>query len=109
MTSKTRTFIELSDLVALSFECRVCGATMSFDVRKDFNVQRAVECRNCGELWVRNIEGGSIEPTITKFVSALKELKNVLEGWQGKQRDRGFRLFLELNPITVRTIDPARG
>lgn len=106
MTSKTRTFIELSDIVALSFECKSCGTTVSFDLEKDFKVQSVVSCYHCGELWARTMEGGTIELTITKFVNGLKDLKLNLQRWQEKQGRGGFHLFLELNPITVRAIEP---
>jgi hypothetical protein len=92
VTSQTKKFIELSDIVALRFSCNHCGASLSLSLLKDVREDRLRQCPNCYQPWAQMPSGSSIELTIAKFVDDLKKLNDVLVSGYFS----GFLMALEL-------------
>lgn len=80
MTSQTKRFIELSDILSLHFECAHCGAALLIPLSKEIFVKKLYACPHCGRQWIKRLEGGSIESTISDCVERLKALKEALSG-----------------------------
>jgi hypothetical protein len=98
MTAQAKKFIELSDVLALHFVCKECGATMSISPReyqgrkkKEGSLQK---CPLCGSGWAL-VGNSSCEPQIAKFVDALLDLTQTTNGGQGSL-PVGFALHLEV-------------
>ena len=54
MTSQTRKFIEIADIVGLRFECKneQCGASLSLPFHQGINRTDTLErCPHCGKQW----------------------------------------------------------
>lgn len=77
MTSQTKQFIELSDIIALRFDCNHCGASLTIDARKNFS-KPPMTCVNCKQdLWA--YEDAAIEEAIQGFVDNLKLWQRIVE------------------------------
>jgi hypothetical protein len=80
MTSQTKHFIELSDIVGLHCECKqgTCKTALSIPV-SDVEGRELRVCPRCKEPWAQFIES-SYEPIIVEFIQKLKRLKEARLG-----------------------------
>jgi len=104
MTSDTWKHIELTDILALRFECKECGSVLSVPLEKysewalRYNAHRdrvkppLSECPVCGDPWAF-VDGSDHCTPVTLFVERLNELVGVL---QKKERAPGFSMTLEI-------------
>jgi Zn ribbon nucleic-acid-binding protein len=98
MTLQTKRFIELSDILALRFECRHCGATLTIDARKSFSVPPR-ECVNCkNDLW--GYEDATVDQAIRKLADDLKLLERVMDG----DKRVAFSFSLEIKEDTKKNV-----
>jgi len=97
MTSQTKKFIELSDILAFHFRCKRenCGTELSVPLQTTFGRHQVADsCPNCGSDWlVVNTgisgSGSSIAPALDKIAAYINEISR----WPGN-----FELTLELKP-----------
>jgi hypothetical protein len=76
MTLQTKRFIEMSDIVALRFDCKHCGATLTLDARKNFSIPPR-DCVNCkGALW--EYEDATIDRAISGVIENIKLWQKLL-------------------------------
>jgi len=82
MTSETKHFIELSDVLGFRFECKNCHTSVMLPLN-EFQAGLLYNCPNCRRDWasVKTPSGGgsgviNYEPTLTKFIHAFNELKS---------------------------------
>jgi hypothetical protein len=101
MTSQTKHFIDLSDIVALRFECRRCHATVSLERSGEITVSSLRICPNCREPWAQRPEGSTIEVTIAKFIEQIKEFEEILRRRDELMIGGGFSLSLEIKSDAV--------
>ncbi len=100
MTSRTRQYIELQDLLGLRFECKHCETSVevSFNHLTDLPSQ----CSNCGQTWMAKPQGDmSASQTYSRlgqFVSAYKAMTAELEGQYAIAK---FSLSLEITAISM--------
>ena len=62
MTSQTKTFIELSDIIGLGLECKTCGCSLAIGAEKEgrtvddslfqMNSVTLIRCPTCGVVWM---------------------------------------------------------
>ena len=79
MTSQTKRFIELSDVLALHFECKRCKATLTVPILREELRTALKSCPNCREDWAV-INGSSYALMFEQFVEQLNKIRNVLNG-----------------------------
>lgn len=95
MTSQTKLFIELTDLVGWRFECKTCHASLELSL-EDFRTGTLNECPQCRAHWASIPSGPSVntsfEPYFQKFISTLNDLKREL----GEKTVLGFSMMLEI-------------
>jgi len=94
VTSQTKHYIELSDILTLRFDCKnpKCGASLTASVR-DFRQNALNYCPLCKEGWAL-INGTTCEAAIGDFIDAFRKLERML----GSSRDfpAGFNLRIEI-------------
>jgi hypothetical protein len=88
MTSQTKHYIEVSDIVALRFDCKHCGAVLTLTLAKDMG-NSINECPVCGKGWAR-LENSTSELLIKEFAQKCSRLVYDLP-------HLGFNLSLELS------------
>ena len=67
MTSQTKHYIEIKDLLALRCDCKTCGASLSLPLKED--AARSIEaCPACGKVWAH----GENQKQIGGLLSKLK-------------------------------------
>jgi hypothetical protein len=99
MTSQTKYYIELSDILAVRCECKRCGATVSLPIVEDVRTNRLYGCPNCNEPWTvfqQGQAGQSIDPSLRAFLNTLSSFKDVLQRTQQLLGDGGFVFSLEV-------------
>jgi hypothetical protein len=80
MTSEHRTLIDLTDIVAVEFECEKCAAKVLYPLAKNYE-RFLLQCPNCNENWfaepnpVRPV-GNDLEPMkrVAKAITQLRDL-----------------------------------
>jgi hypothetical protein len=94
MTSQTKKFIELSDIIALRFECKnqKCKSTLTTSVR-DFRQGTLNACPVCKNPWA-TVNGGSCELAISDFMQAFHKMEKMLGS--GGEFPAGFSITLEV-------------
>jgi len=107
MTSQTRHYIDLADVLGLQFVCKGCGT--SVDVRLEKLAQLPTNCPNCPRLWMAKPRGGDMQDRgadfhllLTDFLARFQSIRAVMNSEVGPIRD--FCLTLEIagpNPIKV--------
>jgi len=75
MTSQTKQYIELSDLVALRFECKNCKTAVLIPLGQAFDLNKLRDCPACGRDFISSSTSASIDQEIRTFVSAWAGLK----------------------------------
>jgi hypothetical protein len=98
MTTQTKRFIELSDILALRFECKECHSELLVsslqDISKREELGKLNNCPVCRKPWA-SISGSTCELTIAEFLTALNKLRGLI----GTHRDAfpaGFVLTVEI-------------
>jgi|SRR5579872_1749796 len=103
MTSQTKKFIELSDIIALRLECKnqECKATLITSAR-DFRKGTLNACPVCKEPWAI-VNGGSCELAVSDFMQAFHKLESML---CAGNFPAGFSLMLEIKeePETIKCL-----
>jgi hypothetical protein len=81
MTSQTKSFIEISDVLGLRFECRKCGVSLTLPIgeatshRKEHLLK---ECPNCGIHWALLPESkGDHQPAFNSVLDTLDTLRKM--------------------------------
>jgi hypothetical protein len=78
MTSRTRHYISLEDLLGLNFNCRDCHT--SVDIALERVNQLPQKCPNCGQAWMTpqrgDMNGSPIFGAIQQFIGQLNAMKS---------------------------------
>lgn len=103
MTIQTKRFIELTDILALRFTCKHCGATLSLSITDDKLMREQPtmflgNCPGCQRPWT-NFGGSTNEQLITRVTAALNRLREALAG--NPPMPFGFSLGVEITPETI--------
>jgi transcription elongation factor Elf1 len=81
MTSQTKKFLELSDVLSLRFECKHCQSGLLVSSLRDLEKReehgRLNNCPVCGRLCA-SVNGSMCELAIAKFLGALNELRRII-------------------------------
>jgi hypothetical protein len=84
MTSQTKHYIEIKDLLALRCDCE-CGASLSLALKEES--ARSIEaCPSCGKVWAH----GMSQKEIGLFLRQIEHMR-ILAGTMG------FNLLLEVS------------
>jgi DNA-directed RNA polymerase subunit RPC12/RpoP len=87
MTTQTKKFIELLDLLGLRFQCNECGASLFLPLNQSVNATRLRSCPHCNHPWLSVSIGTagatSIESSVSDFVDAAKRLASNFKGGSG--------------------------
>jgi len=78
MTSQTKHYIELSDILGLRFECAACNASVSFPLSQKFDLEKLSDCPGCSKTWVTFPMGPSIRGEIETLIRAITQLGGAL-------------------------------
>jgi transcription elongation factor Elf1 len=101
MTKQTKHFIELSDIVALRFDCTHCGASLSLSL-KSIDARKLRNCPNCNEPWAFADGQFSIEKKIEELAASLRWMEQFMQGGEGSRIPRKFNVLLETAALTER-------
>jgi uncharacterized paraquat-inducible protein A len=87
MTSQTKHYIEMADLLSLRCDCKDCGASLSLPLAKEIG-NALSQCPRCKSTWA----GQSSEhlSVINTFANKIGELKFLA-------KTSGLRLYLEIS------------
>jgi hypothetical protein len=87
MTTQTKKFIELRDLLGLRFQCNECGASLFLPFSQNVNAARLRSCPHCNHPWlsvtIGAAGGSSIEGDVSKLVDAVMRLASHFDGTPG--------------------------
>jgi hypothetical protein len=98
MTTETKTFIELSDIIGIKVECGNCHSTVTIPVEQKMNFKGMGQCHNCGEAWL-SLAMTNKEPEMAACASAILAASETLKHWQETlktHQTKGFTLSLEI-------------
>ena len=105
MTVQTKHFIELSDIVAIRFACKRCGASLSLALSdsKLATGKGAVNnfidrCPSCSHDWF-DLRGSSYEQVVVEATVALNHLSDLLSGQMAP--NLGASLVLEIKAEAI--------
>jgi hypothetical protein len=76
MTTQTKKFIEIADIVGLRFECKnpECGASLTLTILEAINRNSPLkECPNCGKQWAR-LTDADYQPDFKTLVDSLRKI-----------------------------------
>lgn len=98
MTTQVKSYIELSDIVAMRFECRQCQTTFSFLLTEKCDLRKFADCPNCAATWVGRAmpPETSIEHEIMDVIRSVNNLRSIL----GKDGKFSTKLALTLEVAT---------
>lgn len=85
MTSQTKKFIDVVDLLAICFECK-CGSTVVTPI-SDYKEMPAT-CSNCGHQFA-DLANSATQEVFENVITTLERARQAAEG-------RGFRFSLEI-------------
>jgi uncharacterized paraquat-inducible protein A len=97
VTSQSKTYIELRDIIAIRFECKKCQASISMPVSINMNFAHA--CPNCGAAWT-SVMQASIQKELKSCVDAIAGMALSLKNWEQVMAaggSKGFTLSLEIS------------
>ncbi len=97
MTSQSRKFIELSDILALNFTCKHCKSAISVllgEYQKKKREGVIGHCPVCSNPWAR-ISGATCELNVERFVEGIIDMERTL-GAQPGAFPAGFSLTIEI-------------
>lgn len=92
MTSQTKKYIELPDIIAIRFACTHCGVNLSIPIVRDIRMDALRVCPNCREPWTFLASGSTLESMLRKFIEDFEMLTRALES----DHFSGFKFTLEL-------------
>lgn len=98
MTTQTKTFIELSDILSVRVECGKCHSTVTIPIDRKMSFDGLGHCHNCGSPWL-NLEMTSKVSEIAACANAILAASDVMKNWQEVLKgsgNRGFSLALEI-------------
>jgi len=104
MTTQTKKFIELSDILNLRFRCKACGVELLIPSSRDLSAReehgKLKDCPVCYQPWA-TVNQSSCEFDISGFLKALHKLRGTMESFPA-----GFTLALEIaaeesHPVTA--------
>jgi NAD-dependent SIR2 family protein deacetylase len=80
MPSESRTFIALSDISGVEFECPKCQAKILYPIKKHYE-PLPPNCPSCGQIWFdENPNRAADQPTVAELVQrTLISLHNITE------------------------------
>jgi hypothetical protein len=87
MTTQTKRYIELSDILAFRCECKKCGVALTLPVAKDVG-ESILKCPRCGKAWTR-FDDSTHEILVNEFAEKTQQLASALSFM-------GFNLTLEI-------------
>jgi hypothetical protein len=94
MTTETRNFIELSDVIALCLKCRHCDAELHVTVDELPREKALSHCPNCQRPWAtvdhNQLTSHDYAKEITGFMDVLLKTKSLVQAQTGL----GFTLTL---------------
>ena len=93
MTTQTKQFIELTDIVAFRFNCKNCGSTLSLPVSDERTRLVLDLCPNCKTQWAMT-HGIAPDQFILGFREALKRIQATMV----KDSKLEFTMMLEIAP-----------
>jgi hypothetical protein len=98
MTTQTKRFIELSDILALRFECKHCGCELLIsslhDMSKREEQGKLNDCPVCRKPWA-SVNGSTCESAIAEVLSSLNKLRRLI-GTHQDAFPAGFALTVEI-------------
>jgi hypothetical protein len=94
MTSQTKHYIEIGDVLSWSFTCKNCKVALSFPAFEPFKVRKLAQCPTCNEPWLDFPSGSTISLAVENFQKALADLKMVIDD-RAKLKE-GFNLVFEI-------------
>jgi hypothetical protein len=100
MTTQTKTFIELSDIIGLKVECGGCHSTVTIPIGRKMGFKGMGHCQNCGEAWL-TAGPTDKEPEMAACAEAIRVASDTLKNWQETLKtlqSKGFALSLEIKP-----------
>jgi hypothetical protein len=101
MTTQTKTFIELSDIIGLRLECKACGCSLALGSGKGQEIidsmlsirnNTLLNCPTCGAAWMQTLDPNRSADT------ALKELVRKLRDFKTIEPNYGCTVSLEIKP-----------
>jgi hypothetical protein len=99
MTSQTRKFIELSDILSLELKCKGCGSTITIPFSRDMSNRDSAGklsfCPICQRTWA-NSQGATCAPHLVRFSTALGDLREAFT-----DSGIGFTLTFEISSAPV--------
>ena len=78
MTTQTKQYIDLTDIIAFRFDCTKCGATLSLPVSAAHLKPALNSCPHCDAMWA-STPGRSHSDVILDFREALKKVQSILD------------------------------
>jgi hypothetical protein len=69
MTTQTRKFIELADILGMRFDCKKCHASLSLPPENSPRPPR--DCPNCGSNWTEMPDGNDHKDDFKVLVDAI--------------------------------------
>jgi hypothetical protein len=87
MTSQTKHYIEVADILGLRCECKECHTALALPLATDVG-KSLLTCPRCGKGWARQANSTS-EILIEEFARKVEQLANTLP-------HLGFILLLEI-------------
>lgn len=92
MTIKTRATIEVTDIVAVEYECQSCHAKSVRRIThpvKDGSNKVPIQCGNCNAIWASGASGSQ----------ELSMLLNLIGVFAGEESSSGFALRFEVSGL----------
>ncbi len=87
MTTQTKNYIEVSDIIAFRCECKKCGVALTFPADKDM-ASSTKDCPHCGSGWTR-LGQSTNEVFVVELANKINQLCMLLP-------HMGFNLTLEV-------------
>lgn len=82
MTSQTKRYIELADILTLKLSCKGCGSSLEIPISRDISgradSQKLSYCPICQKPWA-NLGGATFQPLFAGFGTAVQKLTNAMQ------------------------------
>ena len=100
VSGQTRYFIELSDIVAVRFECEQCHATVSLPLSKWLRAEMLRSCPNCAQPWLALPMGAGVENMVKQCTDQIINAAEALKRWKDQTQSAGVAgcsMLIEIN------------